>query len=108
MKIGLISYTHDYIRNIQRAIREFNDKNVDIAIHVGDFTDPITIESFKGVKLVCVLGNNDTDIPGLTSAFDKVMIVFNPSFSLLILVTKFGFGGNHVEFETSLVEASRL
>lgn len=72
MKIGLISDTHDYIRNIQRAVREFNDKHVDIVIHAGDFTDPIVIESFKGVKLVSVLGNNDKDIPGLTSAFNKI------------------------------------
>lgn len=72
MKIGLISDTHDYIRNIQRAVREFNDKHVDIVIHAGDFTDPIVIESFKDVKLVGVLGNNDTDTAGLTSTFDKI------------------------------------
>src|ERR671910_3654668 len=72
MKIGIISDTHDYIRNIQRAVREFNDKHVEIVIHAGDFTCPTAIESFKGVKLVGVLGNNDKDIPGLTSAFNKI------------------------------------
>lgn len=72
MKIGLISDTHDYIRNIQRSVREFNDKHVDIVIHAGDFAGPTAIESFKGVKLVGVLGNNDKDIPGLISAFNKI------------------------------------
>ena len=72
MKIGLISDTHDYTRNIRIAVREFNENQVDFVIHAGDFVSPIAIESFKGVKLVGVLGNNDKDIPGLTSAFNKI------------------------------------
>ena len=72
MKIGLISDTHDYTRNIRIAVREFNENQVDFVIHAGDFVSPIAIESFKGVKLVDVLGNNDKDIPGLTSAFNKI------------------------------------
>ena len=72
MKIGLISDTHDNIQNIRNAVREFNDKHVDIVIHAGDFVSPIAIESHAGVKLVGVLGNNDKDISGLTSAFNKI------------------------------------
>jgi putative phosphoesterase len=71
MKIGLISDTHDNIENIRKAIREFNEKNVDLVLHAGDFSSPIAVESFAGVKLVGVLGNNDKDIPGLTLAFKK-------------------------------------
>lgn len=72
MKIGLISDTHDYVLNIQRAVRKFNDKHVDLVIHAGDFVSPTAVESFAGVKLVGVLGNNDKDVPGLTSAFNKI------------------------------------
>ena len=72
MKIGLISDTHDNIQNIWRAVREFNDKHVDLVIHAGDFVSPIAVESLAGVKLVGVLGNNDTDIPELTSTFNKI------------------------------------
>lgn len=72
MKIGLISDTHDYIHNIRRAVREFNDKHVDVVVHAGDFVCPIAVESFEGVKLIGVLGNNDTDIKELTSAFNKI------------------------------------
>lgn len=72
MKIGLISDTHDNIHNIKRAIREFIDKNVDVVIHAGDIVSPIAIESFAGVKLIAVLGNNDTDVPALTAAFNKI------------------------------------
>ena len=72
MKIGIISDTHDNIDNILKAVMEFNNRQVDIALHAGDFVSPIAVESFTGIKLVGILGNNDTDIPGLTSAFDKI------------------------------------
>ncbi len=72
MKIALISDTHDNIDNIRKAVKEFNERRADIVIHAGDFVSPIAIESFAGVKLIGVLGNNDTDVPGLTSAFNKI------------------------------------
>jgi uncharacterized protein len=72
MKIGLISDTHDNIENIEKAVGEFKNRRVDIVLHAGDFVSPIAVESFAGVKLVGILGNNDTDIPGLRSAFNKI------------------------------------
>jgi len=72
MKIGIISDTHDNIDNILKAVREFNKRQVDLVLHAGDFVSPIAVESFAGIKLVGILGNNDTDIPGLTSAFNKI------------------------------------
>jgi uncharacterized protein len=72
MKIGLISDTHDNIDNILKAVREFNNRQVDLVLHAGDFVSPIAVESFAGIKLVGILGNNDTDIPGLTLAFNKI------------------------------------
>lgn len=72
MKIGLISDTHDNIENILKAVTEFNERNVDVVLHAGDFVSPIAVESFAGVKLIGILGNNDRDVPGLTSAFNKI------------------------------------
>jgi putative phosphoesterase len=72
MKIGIISDTHDNIENILKAVKEFNNRNVEIVLHAGDFVSPIAVESFAGIKLIGILGNNDTDIPGLTSAFNKI------------------------------------
>jgi len=72
MKIGIISDTHDNIDNILKSVREFNNRQVDLVLHAGDFVSPIAVESFAGIKLVGILGNNDTDMPGLTSAFDKI------------------------------------
>jgi uncharacterized protein len=72
MKIGLISDTHDKIGHILRAVKVFQNRNVDIVLHAGDFVSSIAIEAFAGVKLVGVLGNNDTDVRGLTLAFNKI------------------------------------
>src|SRR5215510_11576292 len=72
MKIGLISDTHDNFESILNAVMLFNYRNVDVVLHAGDFVSPRAVESFDGVKLIGVLGNNDIDIPGLTSAFKKI------------------------------------
>lgn len=72
MKIGLISDTHDNIQNIQNAIISFNDKHVRVVIHAGDMVSPETVKVFDGMKLIGVLGNNDLEVPELTSAFDNI------------------------------------
>lgn len=72
MKIGLISDTHDNIENILKAVTAFKDENVDVVLHAGDYVFPKSVESFAGVKLIGVLGNNDTDASGLSESFDKI------------------------------------
>ena len=72
MKIGLISDTHDNIRNIQKVIISFNDIQVRVVIHAGDIVSPGTVEAFDGMRLIGVLGNNDLQIHELTDAFDRI------------------------------------
>jgi putative phosphoesterase len=72
MKIGLISDTHDNIQNTQNAIMSFYNKNVELVIHAGDIVSPETVEVFDGMRLIGVLGNNDSEVHELTSAFDKI------------------------------------
>jgi uncharacterized protein len=72
MKIGLISDTHDNIKNIEKSVILFDERRVDFVIHAGDYVTPDTVESFKGVKLIGVLGNNDVDKLGLLDAFERI------------------------------------
>src|SRR5574341_31442 len=72
MKIGLISDTHDNTENILKAVTAFKDENVDVVLHAGDYVFLKSVESFAGVKLIDVLGNNDTDVSGLSESFDKI------------------------------------
>ena len=72
MKIGLISDTHDNFKTIESAVRIFGEKRIEYVIHAGDITTPEAVESFAGLKMIGVLGNNDLDKKGLTSAFEKI------------------------------------
>jgi uncharacterized protein len=73
MKIGLISDTHDNIKNIETATKIFADKRVGFIIHSGDITTPEAVQAFSnGTKVIGVLGNNDVDVRGLAEAFQKI------------------------------------
>jgi putative phosphoesterase len=72
VKIGLISDTHDNFKNIENAVKIFNDKKMSYVIHAGDITSPEAVESFEGLKLIGVLGNNDMDKEGLENAFERI------------------------------------
>lgn len=73
MKIGLISDTHDNLKNIKTADKIFAEKQVGYIIHAGDITTPMAVEAFSGnIRVIGVLGNNDTDVEGLSNAFKKI------------------------------------
>jgi putative phosphoesterase len=53
-------------------VRIFGEKRIEYVIHAGDITTPEAVEAFAGLKMIGVLGNNDLDKKGLTSAFEKI------------------------------------
>lgn len=59
--IGIISDTHDNLPNIKKSIEIFNQKNVSLVIHCGDFVAPFTLLAFKELQcpLIGVFGNCD-------------------------------------------------
>ncbi|WP_292461233.1 MJ0936 family phosphodiesterase [Methanothermococcus sp.] len=61
MKIGIMSDTHDYLPNIKKAVDIFNNKNVDMVIHCGDFVSLFVIKEFErlNARIVATYGNND-------------------------------------------------
>ena len=67
MKIGVISDTHDHLPNIKKAVDIFNEKNIDVLIHCGDFVSPFTFRVFDDLipsiknNFYGVFGNNDGD-----------------------------------------------
>ncbi len=76
MKIGVISDTHDDVRNTKRAIKVFNTLNVDYVFHAGDYIYPGMIALFKElkpfIKFYGVRGNNDGELIGLINQFGKL------------------------------------
>jgi hypothetical protein len=63
MKVGIISDTHDRLDRIEKAVRIFNEKGVELLLHAGDFVSPFALKRFGGLraKLIGVYGNNDGD-----------------------------------------------
>ena len=61
MKIGIISDSHDHLRNIRKSTDVFKQRRVGFVLHLGDFISPNAIKAFKGLKLVGIFGNNDGD-----------------------------------------------
>jgi len=61
VRIGVVSDTHNQLRNVRRIVELFNAAAVDRVIHTGDITQAKTLEVFAGLDaaLVGVFGNND-------------------------------------------------
>ena len=75
MLIGVVSDTHNNLKNIKRIIEIFNHHKVSSVIHTGDIVNAKSLESFS--KLNCqlfgVYGNNDryeTDLRDITERYN--------------------------------------
>ncbi|MGD8831886.1 MAG: YfcE family phosphodiesterase [Pseudomonadales bacterium] len=87
MKIGIVSDTHNNLRNVHRIVELFNAAGVERVIHTGDITQPKTLEVFAhlAVPLYGVYGNNDDgEREGLESAVAAHGFIFQePPFELV-------------------------
>jgi len=63
MIVGIISDTHDNLKNIDKAVRVLNENEVDLVLHCGDYIAPFVIKRLGKLnsKLIGVFGNNDGD-----------------------------------------------
>ena len=67
MKIGIISDTHDRLESIKKAIELFEQNNIELIIHCGDWVSPFTLEFFDAtpankIPIKSVYGDNEGDI----------------------------------------------
>ena len=78
MRIGVVSDTHNQLRNVRRIVELFNSARVDRVVHTGDITQGRTLEAFAGLEapLVGVFGNNDEREPLRAVARDACLGVF--------------------------------
>ncbi len=73
MKIGVVSDTHNNLKNIKTIINLFNDEGVPVVIHTGDISNANSLERFSNLnsKLIGVYGNNDRNESGLKEVAQK-------------------------------------
>jgi putative phosphoesterase len=70
MRIGIVSDTHNNLKNVARIVELFNAARVDRVIHTGDITQAKTIRAFASLEapLWGVFGNNDQERDALDAA----------------------------------------
>jgi uncharacterized protein len=70
MRIGIVSDTHNNVRNVHRIVELFNAAGVERVIHTGDITQAKTLEVFGHLSapLYGVFGNNDQERESLEAA----------------------------------------
>ena len=90
MKIGVVSDTHNNLKNIEIIINLFNEIKVPIVIHTGDITNANTLEQFSKLnsKLIGVYGNNDRNELGLEEVAQKNKFQFQDPPRKLSLLDK--------------------
>ena len=73
MKIGVVSDTHNNLKNVSRLVELFNEHEVEVVIHTGDVTQAKTLELFcdLNAKLIGVFGNNDQERESLGKVIDS-------------------------------------
>lgn len=73
MRIGIVSDTHNNLKNVAKIVELFNLARVDRVIHTGDVTQAKTIHAFAGLEapLWGVFGNNDQERDSLEAAISE-------------------------------------
>ena len=74
MIVGILSDTHDRLFFIDKAVKKFNERNVELVLHAGDYIAPFVDQHFKDLKapLIGVVGNNDGEKKLLKKKFAEI------------------------------------
>ena len=91
MLIGVVSDTHNNLKNIKQIISLFNNEDIISVIHTGDITSEKALDQFSTLKaeLIGVYGNNDRNESGLEDVAKKYSFKFqNPPKSIKIMDKK--------------------
>ena len=83
MRVGLISDTHDNLAMIQKALDLFEEEEVELVVHAGDWVAPFAARKFEAYagRLFGSFGNNDGEIVGLARAFREMHMVVKGEFT---------------------------
>jgi putative phosphoesterase len=78
VRIGIVSDTHDMLRNVKRIAALFDAAGVARVVHTGDITQAKTLRVFGGMRapLVGVFGNNDRERESLEAACSEYRLDF--------------------------------
>ncbi|MBW2393831.1 MAG: YfcE family phosphodiesterase [Deltaproteobacteria bacterium] len=74
MRIGIVSDTHNHLRNVGRIVELFNAAGVSRVVHTGDITQAKTLHALSPLTcpVVGVYGNNDLERTSLEEAAEQL------------------------------------
>lgn len=85
MLLGIMADSHDNLPKIEKAVQLFNEREVDLVLHAGDFIAPFVARKLQNLNcpLIGVFGNNDGEREGLKNRIESMGgEVHSPPFSL--------------------------
>lgn len=87
MLIGVVSDTHNNLKNIETIISLFNDEGISLVIHTGDIANANSLDKFSKLngKLIGVYGNNDRNEIGLKEVANNNNFLFQEPPNLISL-----------------------
>ena len=90
MQIGIVSDTHNNLKNIDTIISLFNKEKVSFVIHTGDIANANSLNKFSQLncKLIGVYGNNDRNEKGLKEIANRNNFLFQEPPKLINLCNK--------------------
>ena len=90
MQIGVVSDTHNNLKNIDIIISLFNKEEIELVVHTGDITNANSLEKFSKLKckLIGVYGNNDRNERGLKDVALKYNFLFQEPPNILNLCNR--------------------
>jgi uncharacterized protein len=74
MKIGILSDTHNNIKNLQAALAIFTSEGVGTLFHCGDFTGVEIARALEGFQVISVFGNGDA----ASGVIREALLAINP------------------------------
>lgn len=86
MRIGVVSDTHNNLRNVERIVELFRDARVERVVHTGDITQPPTLRVLAGVgvPIIGVFGNNDERAALQSDTADLEVELAEPPFEWIL------------------------
>jgi len=111
MRIGVVSDTHNNLKNVAKIVELFNAADVDHVIHTGDITQAKTISVFAQLNapMSGVFGNNDQERDTLEAAIVEHGFDFHePPFTPIWAGRKLIVVHDPLEFEGHLSQDHEL
>ncbi|MEM1690701.1 MAG: metallophosphoesterase [Thermofilaceae archaeon] len=80
VRVGIISDTHDNLSAVDKALNEFESRNVKVLIHAGDIIAPFTLRRIlaRGFDFRGVFGNNDGEVVLLSRVAQEQGAILTP------------------------------